>query len=94
MVKKDIFEQVGGFDENLKNNLYDVDLCLQLQNRGYHNILIPEVQAYLNMKKFSLNALNKKKNKEEIFYLKMKWNETILEDPCRSKVSDLDPTRV
>lgn len=94
MVRKDIFAQVGGFDENLKNNLYDVDLCLRLQERGYHNIFIPDVEGYLNVKKFNLNTLNKRKNKKDIFYMKKKWNKTMLADPCRSRVIDLDPTRV
>ena len=42
VVKKGIFEQVGGFDEvNLKVAFNDVDLCLKVLQAGFRNLWTP-----------------------------------------------------
>lgn len=46
MVAKDIFEEVGGFDEELAVAYNDVDLCLQFRRRGYLNVWTPCAEAY------------------------------------------------
>lgn len=46
-IKKEIFEEVGGFDqEKLKVSYNDVDLCLKVRNKGYKVILNPDVELY------------------------------------------------
>ena len=35
MVRRDVFENVGGFDEQLAVVLNDVDLCLKVRESGY-----------------------------------------------------------
>ncbi|RZD14051.1 MAG: glycosyltransferase [Candidatus Acidulodesulfobacterium ferriphilum] len=42
MVKKNIFEAVGGFDEGYVNGFEDVDLCLKLRESGYKLIFNPK----------------------------------------------------
>ena len=34
LIRKDVFREAGGFDEELRNALYDADLCLRLRERG------------------------------------------------------------
>lgn len=46
MIKKSLFEQVGGFDENLAFSFNDVDLCLRLREKGYLVIYTPYTQLY------------------------------------------------
>ena len=47
MLKKDIFDKVGGFDEEKLSIAYnDVDLCLTLQEAGYKNVWTPYCEAY------------------------------------------------
>ena len=41
MVKRERFEQVGGFDVNYEDVLFDVDLCLKLTERGYRHVFTP-----------------------------------------------------
>ncbi len=41
-VKRDIFQEVGGFDETYFNSMEDVDLCLKIFNKGYKIIYCPE----------------------------------------------------
>ncbi|MFQ5828089.1 MAG: glycosyltransferase [Candidatus Methylomirabilia bacterium] len=42
LVRRDAFEAVGGFDEEYRNGLEDVDLCLKLRQRGYRVVYAPE----------------------------------------------------
>lgn len=46
MVRRDVFEQVGGFDEALQVAFNDVDLCLRIREAGYHNVWLPNVELY------------------------------------------------
>ncbi len=40
LMKKKLFDKVGGFDENLKVAFNDVDLCYTLYEEGYHNVIV------------------------------------------------------
>lgn len=39
MMRRDVFHQVDGFDENFPNNYNDVDLCLKIGKAGYKVLL-------------------------------------------------------
>lgn len=41
MIRRERFEEAGGFDGNFRDTLYDVDLCLRLLDRGYRNVYTP-----------------------------------------------------
>lgn len=41
MMKKEVFNKVGGFDENLAVDYNDVDLSLKCLEKGYKNIWTP-----------------------------------------------------
>jgi|GEM_PF-1358813 len=41
MVRKEVFNSVGGFDENIQYNFGDVDFCLKLLEKGYRNVFTP-----------------------------------------------------
>jgi GT2 family glycosyltransferase len=46
MVKKSIFEEVGGLDaDNLKIAFNDVDFCLRIRGKGYLNVYTPYCEA-------------------------------------------------
>ena len=44
MVKKDKFEEIGGFEENLPVAYNDVELCFKLLEKGYYNVLRNDVK--------------------------------------------------
>lgn len=46
MVKKEDFEAIGGFDENLAVAYNDVDLGIRLYNKGKDNIFLHNVELY------------------------------------------------
>ena len=46
MVKKSLFEEVGGLDEGFAISLNDVDFCLKLREKGYLNVFTPFAELY------------------------------------------------
>ena len=46
MMRRSVFDEVGGFDENLKVAFGDVDLCLRVRENGYLVVYTPYATAY------------------------------------------------
>ena len=46
MVKKALFEQVGGLDESFAISLNDVDFCLKLRKAGLLNVFTPFCELF------------------------------------------------
>jgi GT2 family glycosyltransferase/radical SAM superfamily enzyme YgiQ (UPF0313 family)/cytochrome c-type biogenesis protein CcmH/NrfG len=46
LVRRDVFEQVGRFDEGFKNGFEDVDLCLKIREQGWHIMYRPDSVVY------------------------------------------------
>lgn len=46
LVRRDVFEQVGRFDEGFKNGFEDVDLCLKIRDQGWHIMYRPDSVVY------------------------------------------------
>lgn len=46
MVKKSLYEQVGGLEETFEISLNDVDFCLRLREAGLLNVFTPFAQLY------------------------------------------------
>jgi GT2 family glycosyltransferase len=44
MVRKSVFNEIGGFAEEFRVTYNDVDLCLRLREKGYENLYTPYVQ--------------------------------------------------
>lgn len=46
MVKKSLYDELGGLDENFRVALNDVDFCLRLREKGYLNVFTPFAELY------------------------------------------------
>ena len=46
MVKKSIYEALGGLDESFRVALNDVDFCLRVREKGYLNVFTPFAELY------------------------------------------------
>ena len=46
LVKKSLYEEVGGLDESFVISLNDVDFCLKLREKGYLNVFTPFAELY------------------------------------------------
>ncbi len=64
-IRRDVFDQVGGFDAAYFNSYEDADLCLKVRERGGRILYVPDSLAYHweSMSKGRLSA-NDQRNKE------------------------------
>ncbi len=46
MVRREVFDEVGGLDERLRIAFNDVDFCLRIRAAGYYNVYLPHVELY------------------------------------------------
>jgi GT2 family glycosyltransferase len=46
MVRREVFQQVGGFDEAFAVDFNDVDFCLRVREAGFHNVYLPHVRLF------------------------------------------------
>ncbi len=88
MCRREVFESVGGFDEQLSVAYNDVDLCLKMVEKGYRNVYLPHVVLYHHESK-SRGAYEDSPEKllrlsKEAEYIQSKWKEIIERDPCYS----------
>lgn len=93
MVRKNVMEKIGGFDEKLAVDYNDVDLCLKIQKAGYRNIYLPDVilYHYESLSRGNINSIeNNLRNNSEKEYLQKKWGEELEQDPCINKNFDLN----
>lgn len=86
MVKRDIFEKIGGFEEQLAVAFNDVDLCLRVKKAGYLIVYDPYVEAYHYESKSRGKEDTKEKIRrfgQEIEFFRTRWITLLKEgDPC------------
>ena len=46
VIKRSIFDEVGGLNESLKVAFNDIDFCLRVRAAGYRNIWTPFAELY------------------------------------------------
>jgi GT2 family glycosyltransferase len=84
-VKKSKFLEVGGFDaEHLKVAYNDVDLCLKLRARGYHNIWTPHallIHHESPSRGSDLSPANKARFAAECAHMRSRWGAALDHDP-------------
>ncbi|WP_160118399.1 glycosyltransferase family 2 protein [Bacillus sp. V59.32b] len=92
MVKKSLYEAIGGMDENLAIEFNDVDFCLRLLDKGYFNVLLPQVVLLHHESKSrgqSNDAKRRSISQKEAAILKGRWRNIIEEDPFYNRNLDL-----
>lgn len=86
MVRKEVFEEVNGFDEDLRVAFNDVDLCLRIRQRGYLIVYTPYALLYHHesaTRGFD-PIVRVKEFAQEIGYMKKKWGNLLENDPYYS----------
>ena len=88
VVKKSIFQEVGGLDEeNLKVAFNDVDFCLKIKEMGYRNIWTPYAELYHHesISRGEDDTPEKQKRfNSEVDFMQKKWKGIIAHDPAYS----------
>ncbi len=86
VVKKSIFDEVGGLNEkDLKIDFNDIDLCLKINSAGYQNIWTPHADLYHH--ESATRGLEDTLEKIERFnleveYMQRVWKKVIDHDPA------------
>ncbi len=84
MCRREVFEEIGGFDETLAVAYNDVDLCLKMLNLGYKNIYLPHVILYHHESKsrgYEDTPKKQKRLRQEIEIITHRWQKFINNDP-------------
>jgi len=86
MLKREIFNEINGFDEERLSVAYnDVDLCLRIQEAGYHNIWTPYCELYHHesiSRGYEISRKSVERREKEKYNLKCKHPEIFSEgDP-------------
>ena len=87
MCRRDVFEEVGGFETKLAIAFNDVDLCLKIVSRGYRNIYLPHVVLYHYESKsrgYENTPSKQARFAKEVNYMKQTWQHLCDNDPCYS----------
>ena len=78
MVRRSVFDEVGGFDENLKVAFGDIDLCLRMREKGYLVVYTPYAMLYHH----EYATRGKRHPPEDEAYMMNRWREFFIKgDP-------------
>jgi GT2 family glycosyltransferase len=84
LVKREVYLQVGGFDEKLAVTFNDVDFCLRLREAGYRILWTPYAELIHHesaSRGFDNSAPKQVRFLAEVDYMKSKWGHILQRDP-------------
>ncbi|MCD8021974.1 MAG: glycosyltransferase family 2 protein, partial [Lachnospiraceae bacterium] len=76
LVKRSVFESVGGFDEDFVVSLNDIDLCLRMREKGFLIVMDPNVELYHYESKsrgYETTPEKQERFKKEIRRFRARW---------------------
>ncbi len=76
MVRRDVFDRVGGFDEAVPERFDDLDFCLRVRGQGFRIVWTPHAQLYQHEA-----ASRDIPDAEAVAFMKTRWGNALLEDP-------------
>ena len=86
MVRKAVYEQVGGLDESFAVAFNDVDFCVRVRKAGYTNVFTPFAQLYHYESKsrgLDEDPVKRKRFESEVKRFQQRWAKQLAAgDPC------------
>ena len=79
LIKKHIWEDVGGYDENMKSGYEDWEFWISVTKRGYRIHVIPETLFYYRIRKGSMISETLNKRPAIVRYIVDKHKETYIQ---------------
>jgi O-antigen biosynthesis protein len=77
LTRRDVFEEVRGFDECLPANFSDIDLCLKMRRAGYVIVYTPFAKLYHHESKLRRQRIESL----ETTVMRERWPEVLERDP-------------
>lgn len=93
MIKKSTYFAVNGMDEGLAVAFNDVDFCLRLGQAGFHCVYTPHAEMTHHesaSRGDDLSDANRERFMGEEAFMKSRWGQQLLSDPCYSPNLSLD----
>ena len=87
LVRRSVYEAVGGFDERLAIAFNDVDFCLRVREAGYRHVLTPfaELFHHESLSRGIEDTSDKlARFNEEVSFMHKRWTDTLTVDPLYS----------
>jgi len=85
LVRRSVFDEVGGLDEGLQVAFNDVDFCLRIRARGYLNLWTPHAELYHHesaSRGYEDTPEKIERFSREIAFVKHRWGDSLLSDPA------------
>ena len=76
MVRKQLFEELAGFDEKFPGAYNDIDFCLRIRKAGYRIVWTPEAELYKD-EPLARNSVDGRQAK----YFEQRWGAVLKHDP-------------
>ncbi|HEU0276123.1 MAG TPA: glycosyltransferase family 2 protein [Candidatus Udaeobacter sp.] len=77
LTRREVFDEVGGFDESLPDNLADVDLCLKMRRAGYVIIYTP----FAKLLDHEPATRRQTVESDEVNLMRERWPDILKRDP-------------
>lgn len=93
MVRRNVFEEVEGFDEDLSTAYNDVDLCLRIGKLGLYNVFVPEAELYhyeSRSRGYDVTPEQIARNAEARAFMQARWKIRDTPDPFYNENLTLD----
>jgi cellulose synthase/poly-beta-1,6-N-acetylglucosamine synthase-like glycosyltransferase len=94
MMRKEIFEEVGGFDESFSHAFNDIDLCMKIRQKGYLIVWTPYAElCHHESKSRGYEDTPEKQQRfgKEIEFFQKKWGDMLAKgDPYYNPNLTLD----
>ncbi len=85
MVRRDVFDAVGGFDEQFAVAYNDVDFCLRVRERGLRNVMLGRVRVLHHESRtrgYDTAPEKRARLEQEGAKLRARWGALLLDDPA------------
>ncbi len=85
LVRKSVFDEVGGMETELSVAFNDVDFCLKVREAGYRNLWTPFAELIHHesvSRGYEDNPEKQARFKQEVDYMVNKWGSILKSDPC------------
>jgi GT2 family glycosyltransferase len=87
LIRRTVFDKVGGLDESLRVAFNDIDFCLRVRALGYRNVWTPFAELYHH--ESATRGLEDSPEKQarfagEVELMLAKWGEELTSDPAYS----------
>jgi O-antigen biosynthesis protein len=85
LVKRTVFDDIGGFDESLPVAFNDVDLCVKIRRNGARIVWAPTVEMY-HHESFTFGhhaSLHRRDQfRHDVAVMRERWKNVLANDPC------------